>query len=241
MPADAGLVIVANPRPPVGAALQRALRDYLTRRKGKAVFLFDIPPRDSGEKTIPATGLEGLLGEFDVEVTNERIYSAELLQIGQQVVEDHDFLILGVSTELVQAGNELAKAFQRRNILTKGVRVIRPGRTAANPSLKAEALLTTMPGASVWTETDMTVNPAKTLAEMEQQSEGPRPVVAGPLPAAVLVTETAAPNPAPGSPPPAAKPRLVVFGDTTFATNGLVAESSPSPRTSPFSPAPSIG
>jgi hypothetical protein len=233
IPADAGVVIVANPQPPVGAAMQRALRNYLIDRHGKAIFLLDVPPRGSGEKTVPATGLEGLLGEFGVEVTNERIYSAERLQLGGQVLEDQDFVILQVAADLERSGNELGRVFRRRSLLTRGVRVVRAGRMPVNPMLRPEVLLTTAPGMTVWTETDMTVDPARIAAEIDRNGPAAKRVSPVPLPAAVVVTESA-PGGAPGAPPPPAKPRLVVFGDATLATNALVGEGSPSPNFSFF-------
>ncbi len=215
VPPEAGLVIVANPRPPIGAALQRALRDYLIARRGKAVFLVDIPPAGGDEKTIPPTGWEGLLGEFGVEVTNERIFSEPVQQNFPP-----DFVLLQVAPEL---GNDLSRTFRRRPVLGSGVRVVRPARMPGNPMLRAEPLLTTIPGISVWTETDVTADRDRTWEEMDRNPAARKRLSPAPLPAAVVVSETAPQNPMGGA-PPAAKPRLVVFGDATFVTNPFVAE-----------------
>jgi hypothetical protein len=226
IPADASLVIVANPQPPVGAALLKALRSYLSDRKGKAVFLIDVPSKESGAKTMPPTGLEDLFAGFGVEVTNEVIYAGESIMMGRQLIPGRDFLLLQLAPE--QARGELGRAFGSRSVLTKSARVVRAARGQANPMFRVEPFLTTRPGSRVWTETDLTVDPDQTLDQIESNPDvAKRRLSSVPLTAAVVVTESPPPSAAPEAMPPESKPRLVVIGDATLVSNGLVAEGSP--------------
>jgi hypothetical protein len=164
-----------------------------------------------------------------VEVTNERIYVAEPVPIGGgRALDDRDFILLALAAEQRQAGTELSRAFAGKVVLTRGVRVVRPSRSAANPSLRAEPLLTTLPQMGAWTETDMTVDPNQTLNDFERNPDLTRKRVSqSPLPAAVVVIESAPPVHPPTEAPPPPKPRLVVFGDATLIGNALVGEGSP--------------
>jgi hypothetical protein len=229
VPDDASIVIVANPKPPIGAGFLKALRGYMIDRQGKAVILLDVPSRESGEKSMPATGLESLLSEFGVEATNERIYTAEELPLRTgEVIDDRDFVVLRLASGIEQSGSELAKAFKQKLIITRGVRVVRPSQSAANPVLRAEPLLATVPQLAVWTETDMSVDPMRTLADFAKNPADARKRISQtPLPAAVVVTQSAPPAHPPAGPPPTPKPRLIVFGDSTLVTNLFNAEGSP--------------
>ena len=221
IPSDATVVIVANPRPPLGAGLQQALRSFLIERHGKAVFLVDVPPVGGDQKTIPPTGLEPLLSQFGVEVSNERILCQPFREGGR--VFDSDVVILQVPAQLEGSANPLARAFSQENIITSSVRVIRPAAAPPNPMLRAETLLATPEGMDVWAESDLTADRNRTWREMDSNPESKKRLTKS-LPAAVFVTESAQPIGMPNSPPPAVKPRLVVFGDTSFVTNALASE-----------------
>jgi hypothetical protein len=160
-----------------------------------------------------------------VEVTNERIYMAEPIPTNRGLIDQRDVLLLAMAAEQRQSGSELARAFGGKPVLTAGVRVVRPARGAANPSLRAEPLLTTLPQFGAWTETDMTVDPNQTLAAFEKNPDLARKRVSStPIPAAVVVTESAPPMHPPTEAPPAPKPKLVVFGDATMVGNAFAGE-----------------
>jgi hypothetical protein len=224
VPDDAGVVVVANPRPPVEPPVEQALRSYLVDRKGKAVVLFDTPPPGYAKDAMPATGLERLLGEFNVEVTAEQVRSI-LLSAGGLAAMDGG--LFEVNAELAQENNELAQAFAAESFLLPSVRVVRAGQGGGNFTAQSKVLLQSRPRARVWVEKDLRTD-LQQQAQMilRNPAEAKRLVSESPVPAAVIVTETAPPPPVPGGPPPEAKPRLAVFGDTTWVTNEYASERS---------------
>jgi hypothetical protein len=237
VPDDCKVLIVANPKSPVPIPLEREIRNYLERPAsvdrpaGKAIFLLDVaPPGD--QKMIPPTGLEALLGDYGVEVTNTQIISAVPEGGGVAAMEVG---LLEVNESLVRSGNELARAFANRQLILPSVRVVRPMPMGRDPSKRAEPLLVTGEGNLVWAEGDPQANLTQKLRMVLSNSgEAKRIVSETALSGAVIVTESAPVPPMPGSPPPAAKPRLVVFGDTTFLTNPYASERNPRPNVSFF-------
>jgi hypothetical protein len=231
VPDDCKVLIVANPKSPVPIPLEREIRSYLERPNSKAVFLLDVAPAGD-QKTIPPTGLEALLGEYGVEVTNTQIISAVPEGGGITAMEVG---LLEVSENLVRSGNELARAFVNRQFILPSVRVVRPLPQGRDPSKHAEPLLVTGEGSLVWAEGDPQANLTQKLRMvLSNPGEAKRIVSETSLAGAVIVTESPPAPPMPGSPPPAAKPRLVVFGDTTFLTNPFASERNPRPNFSFF-------
>jgi hypothetical protein len=80
VPEDAAVVIVAGPREPFREAAVVALRKYMTTprgsasEKGKLVVLAGAVPGVGG-KGLRKTGLEGLLGEFNVRLGEQYVYA----------------------------------------------------------------------------------------------------------------------------------------------------------------------
>jgi hypothetical protein len=229
VPTDAAILVVANPKPPVEPKFVSALRDYLANRKGKAIVLVDTPPTGTVAKSLPPTGLEGLLGEFNVDVTGSYILAERLQDIGggRGVISDPEQIMVVSAESALQAGNPLARAFSTQTFVFLSTRVVRPTNPPRNPGMKADALLTTRPGATVWTETDPQVNAYETIRRINtSDAEREKVVSPNPLSTAVAVGESGPPSGMPGQPQPAAKPRLVVFGDTTFISNPLASADS---------------
>jgi hypothetical protein len=229
VPDDAAIVVVADPKAPVEASYQKALRQYLVDRRGKAVFLFGVPADTANLKTLPPTGLEGLLGEFNVEVTNSRILSENIQMIGgnQGVVSSPELARVEIAEEARRGQNELARAFGTEYFPFPFARVVRPLNPPPNPSVRAEVLLATRPQAAVWAESDLSADPYQVIQQINRdEAERKKRLAPAPLSAAVTVTDAAPPPGIPGHPPTAAKPRLAVFGDTLFLTNVLTNDRS---------------
>jgi hypothetical protein len=112
--------------------------------------------------------------------------------------------------------------------------VLRPA-AMGGPGLKAEPLLVTSKRGPVWAESDPSADLVqKTRTIMTNREEGKKILSNDPLCGAVVVTESPPVPPMPGSPPPAATPRLVVFGDTTWLTNPWASERAGRPNVSFF-------
>jgi hypothetical protein len=224
VPDDAALVVAANPRAPVDVNVEQALRAYLIDRKGKAAILLDTPPPGYDKETMPATGLERLLGEFNVEVTADRV--VHVLRTGGGIGY-LDGGMFEINPELARGRNELALAFAQETFVLRTARIVRPMAAGRNAALRAETLLQTR-GGRPWAERDWKADLARKVETvLTNAAESQRIVSQEPLPAAVIVSESGPPPMAPGAPPPAAKPRLAVFGDSTLVTNALVSEQNP--------------
>jgi hypothetical protein len=217
VPDDCKVLVVANPKPPVDPLISRAIRTYLVDKKGKAVVLTDVPAPTTSAK-MPATGLESVLAEFNVEVTGDRILMIGGRRLGDQVqVFGADGAVFEINPQIVQArSNEIATAFTGTPFQLFGVRMVRPAASGPGrrPDVQAEPLLVTRAGSYVWAEPkwDADVNDMVRGFAREDPASLNR-LAKDPLPAAVVVTE-------------GGKPRLAVFGDTTFVTNREVDERS---------------
>jgi hypothetical protein len=221
---------VASPKPPLDGNIERAIRAYLVDRKGKALVLLDVPAEGSvGDKSaLPATGLESLLGQLNVELPNQRILSVLFTTGGGARATDGG--IFEVNPELARTKNELYQAFSTESFLLRRVRVVRAAPMGGNPALRAEPLLVTKTGMLTWAEGDLQADILrKANLVLTNRAESEKIVSKEPLPAAVMVTESAPVPPSMGAPPPPAKPRLVVIGDATLATNAMVSEQSGQP------------
>src|SRR5207244_10568532 len=139
VPEDCKVLVVTNPKSPVPIPLEREILAYLSRPNAKAIFLLDVAPAGD-EKVIPPTGLEAVLGEYGVEVTNAQIVSAVPQGGGVAAME---LGLLEVNESLTRSGNELARAFVNRQLILPTVRVVRPMGMGRDPSKRAEPLLVT--------------------------------------------------------------------------------------------------
>lgn len=81
VPADATVVVVADPDAPLTDDGVKALRDYMTGpRKGRMVLLTE--PRAAGkDRKMAKTGLEGLMAELGVKLGDQFIYSFPIPQL----------------------------------------------------------------------------------------------------------------------------------------------------------------
>jgi hypothetical protein len=218
IPDDCKVLVVANPKPPVDPAVADAIRKYL-EGQGKAVFLLDVPAPATGP-TMPATGLEGLLAGYSVEVTNERIMSVGLEQLGDELALTGR-VITQTDPDLARGRtNDVATAFAGYPIPLTEVRLVRPGpaagdpRAGRRPDRLAQPLLLTVPNRVVWAERDWQADPAQMFQALRRNDpEAIKKLSKDPLPAAVVVTE-------------AGKPKLAVFGDISFVTNRQAGERS---------------
>src|SRR5262249_5026104 len=84
VPDDAAVVVVAAPRSVLPGYVLAALRDYMNpkdagKKKGKLIVLTDVQPGPDGRMV--DTGLERFVGEFNVEVGNDRILALSVKSV----------------------------------------------------------------------------------------------------------------------------------------------------------------
>jgi hypothetical protein len=221
VPSDAVVVVVAGPKTALSIDAVNALREYMNPKdpkkpKGKMIVLLDVDI-DPLTGNMVKSGLEGLLAEYNIEVTNERILAANL--------SDPDTLLVVADPRLADR-NPVAAAFHRERIRLpmKGVRSIKQ-RMADRPrgggNYQTDILLVTdlipvfpesRTGDAKKILQDLRDNHQDTLAEKLTER----------MPVALAVSESDMPADAfhagmggMGD----QKPRMVVFGDATWASD----------------------
>jgi hypothetical protein len=211
VPENGKYVVIAGPIKDYPPASVAAL-DRFVKGGGRLVALLDVP--DTREKTMPATGLEGILGGYGVEVTTERI-----LALPNRQVENTEVVLAAATTE--SEDNPIVAAFQDLALRFDRCRIVRPAAQGPNPNVRATTLLAALPQFGIWAEPDMQASGeqiAKSILATRDTSKLSRQ----PLPIAVTVTESPPGNPMTGERPKPA-PKLIVVGDATFITNGSLS------------------
>ncbi len=221
VPDDAAVVIAAGPKQPLLEAEVKLLEDY--QAKGGNLFLLVDPKSEPG--------LKGLLDRWGIGLDDR--WAIDASDIGRQVGSNP-------ATPIVQTYSDhpITRRFGRDISLYPGAR---PLEIRAVEGVQANPIVLT--SEKSWAESNIEEKPVKL-------SEGDRP---GPLPIGValsrVVTEVAKPSPNPTASPiasptaspsvsPTASPsptpvinpglrkesRLVVFGNSSFATDGYFGQ-----------------
>jgi hypothetical protein len=231
IPDDADIVVVARPAQPLSEKFLKALRDYLQGvnrkegKKGKLVVLFDVVT-ERGKDTMVHTGLEKLVSEYGIRVNDDQLVN----------LESRDYLALQGAP--VPAGsNPIAKAFfnaQTRLLSVfsfyqaRSLEAARANPPGAPPANAPDTLVVTFPQKPILQQTDLSIKGAALIRDIEKNPEKyeiPRFLTLG-----MAASEGAAPAPpVPGHEHLAkeGQPRLVVFGDASWISNGLLLRHSP--------------
>ena len=209
VPADASVLIVAGPKTDLFAPEIDMIKRYMAKG-GKILFMLD-PPDKPESGAIP--NIAGLLKEWGIEV-------------GDNVVVDVSGMgrLVGTGPETPVAANYQPHAITDRFELLTAYRLARSVApiTGGTSGKFPQALVESSPNS--WGETDIkTLSTTNEVKREIEKGDKPGPVS---LAAAVSAPVTDAPAPAAGAKPEdTAKPetRLVVFGDSDFASNGWLA------------------
>ncbi|MGH2353602.1 MAG: GldG family protein [Chloroflexota bacterium] len=195
VPDDAAVLIIAGPRAPLLEAERQALDDYLNQ--GGHVLLLIDPRQDAG--------LDDLLSRWHVDLGDDLVIDPERNYLGDPLA------LLPVP----QPGHRITASLSQ--LLMPGARSTSIGPDAGSDVAIAPLLLTT---ARAWGETNFE---ASARFDQGQDLQGPVTVAVSVLktdPAPTFspgATPTPTPTPAPGA--EQAKGRLVVVGNSEFATN----------------------
>jgi hypothetical protein len=230
VPEDASLVVIARPAAALPDYAVKALRDYMNPpgdnpKKGKLVVLLNAIATPEG--AMLQTGLEPLLMEYNVQPGDGRILDLDGAKPGSVVV-----------TADFDSRNPIAAAFRPSGsrvipgFLFDDVRPIRPlpGTPPASHYV-AEAVLEAWMQYGPWVEKDLRADPVQLVNSLRKagRQEWEKKLSQQPLPVAVAVSEPVASAP-PGDPhdfmrPREQRPRLAVFGDSTWVSNREMARS----------------
>ncbi|MEO5821765.1 MAG: DUF4350 domain-containing protein [Vicinamibacteraceae bacterium] len=208
VPADAAALVIAGPTRDYLAPEIESLRRYLNKG-GKALIMLDPP--DTAEAP-PLTNLVALAAEWGVDVGNNVVVDQS--SIGQAVGRGP-----GAPVVVAYPGHPITERFRYMTLFPLA-RSVTP---AAGGGRNAQPLFQT--SAQSWAESDV-----KALAERRPVSldagDQQGPVVLG---AAISLPAPEAPPPAPPKPgqnpadqPKPAETRLVIVGDSDFASNDAI-------------------
>ncbi len=209
VPEDAAVIIMAGPTADLLQPEADMLRRYL-EKGGHLLVLLD--PAMAGSRPLPL--LEGLLREWSVEVGNNIVVDAS--GVGQ---------LFGAGPETPVAASYPAHPITDRFNTLTAYQLARSISPITDPNGKGGAQTLAETSANSWAEVDMKELESGKVAMNPDKGDKP-----GPISIATVVTVAQGPPQLenPHAPPPATdeppKPetRLVVFGDSDFATNGML-------------------
>ncbi|MBL8798727.1 MAG: GldG family protein [Planctomycetia bacterium] len=222
VPADAGVVVIAGPRIPIPPNILVALRAYMNKG-GKLLVLLDAAPDSQDRKVLTRSGLEPMLQEHGVQIPQERLIS---LPINFRV-EPTD-VIARMNPRLEE--NALVNAF--RDALFR-MSNCRPVEVATQPMGKFNAQQLMVVESFTFASADVAAEPGAVVEGLMRDQDALRNKVQevrkrGRIPVAAVVSESSAdphdPHAMMRGPQPT-KPRMIVFGTSSIASNQLFNQS----------------
>jgi hypothetical protein len=225
VPDDAATVVIAGPKERLTDPAINALRDYMGlggkgAKKGKLIVMLDVVTTQDGRML--QTGLEPLLAEVNVKAGDDII-----LHNSQTDGQRPELVIVVSNPDQIQS-NPIAGAFAGLGFRWYRVRSVEAQQGGNRPEAnvyRAQPIFVADPRLDIWKETNLKTDPLQLLREFLQRGQlGPK-LSDQPIPVVVAVSEMM-----PGGSGPHAfmqsedKPRLVVFGDATWAGNRYMAE-----------------
>jgi len=208
IPADASVLVIAGPQTDFFPAELEMLKAYLARG-GKVLFMLDPPERADAP---PITNLVGLLKEWAIEVENNIV--VDISGMGQ---------LLGTGAEVPVAARYDAHTITDRFRLITAYPLARAISVTSGGVNGRYAQTLVHTSSSSWAEADIKqlLTSGRVLREVDKGDK------AGPIALAAAVSAPAPNAPPPAVPagdankeePPKSETRIVVFGDSDFATN----------------------
>jgi hypothetical protein len=233
IPEDADIVVIARPRGEYPAKFVTALRDYLmgTKRKdnkkGKLFVLFDVIQR-GGKGPMVHTGLETLMTEHGVRIGDNRILNPLGRDDPQAFIGEVSETSKNPIARSLSGGEASAQVFFYKARTVDAASSNPPGGAAPDT---AETLVISMPIQRFLVDTDLDASPRGVINDLlrgDPQKARER-LSNKPLSLAVTVAESKGPPPIPGHDFMAreSEPRMVVFGDASWVSNGLLQQVAP--------------
>lgn len=235
VPADAAIVVVADPIKALPEPALKALKDYMTRpaepaKKGKMMVLAEARPGGESGK-MAKTGLESLLAEFNVKLGDQYIYSSPdpLNGAGPRQTT----VVFGDGDTI----HPIVAPFPRgRGFYLTTPREVAPLAAGGPGPYTATRLLGTTEMRATWLETEPLDNPMQAFQDLlkSPQLQAAKSASEDPRSVAVAVTEGGAPpNPMnPHAPGGGDKTeRMVVFATADRFSNAVQAQRSGPPLT----------
>lgn len=226
VPADADVVVVADPMTPLPEPAVKALKDFMGRpgpKKGKMVLLAEARPGLGGkDRKMAKTGLEGLATEFGVKLGEQFVYSYPIAQY-QLGPKDAIVMFAGGKGEAHPIVQPFARSLQA--MFWTLPREVTPLSAAPGSPFTVTPLMNTLPDRPTWLEDEVLDDPRRAFLDMRESEplRSRKQLTDRPRNVAVAVSEGGAPPPNPmnpHSPPPStAVARMVVFANGEMFSN----------------------
>ena len=212
---DATAVVIAGPRQTFSSAAAQALRDYMTPPPGKdgapragGKLLALLPPHPGPKGKVPPTGLESLLGEFGVQLSNEFLVSDPR----ETVREGFPPTLVEIMANPSGAGgrNPITQSLGRSVVESL---YVRPVQGSGEGQFQSVPLLLTNARIPLWHETDFDINVVQVFRQILRDPRFAKEKRWGLQndPVGVLVSE-------------GGRPRLAVYGTASFASDALTEQ-----------------
>ncbi|MBO0700925.1 MAG: Gldg family protein, partial [Zavarzinella sp.] len=205
VPDDAAVVVIPGLRRTLAAdsVMVTALREYLRRPNKPGKLLVCLPAfRDPAGK-VAATGLEGLLGEFGVEVTPDR----RVLSVPRQLPLPPEYVM---AVPFARLDPELARVVGETSLFLRDARPVRAGQAMPGAPVRATNLMGTANPTwqePEWRAADALFGEFRDNPDLQRQKQ----LSGRPVPVAVAVVESAT-----SGDKPIQRPRMIVFGSDTL-------------------------
>lgn len=180
IPADCGVLVVAEPQTPLADSVVTAVRRYMAGtgdgKKGRLVVLAGATPGLDG-RGMTKTGLEPLLMEFNVDLTNKFVYASPL-----DVQLDPRIIPVTFSQDEAAKRNQISQALAGAPTTFQFPypREVRPAQGA--PAYQATTILHVRAGVETWVEDDVldrigptfeAIRSSRAVAAQKQFSKSP--------------------------------------------------------------------
>jgi len=171
VPADATVVVIADPTSKLGENAVRALAKYMGEprpngTKGKLLVIAGAHSDPAKTRELLKIGIEPLLAEYGVAPFDRVAYFEPVDQVPAQIA------FARVTGVLVEQGNAIALAFAKTPVIAMDVRPLnintQPGKYAAKP------LLGSMPDRITWLENAPVTNPRQAYEDLRAANAAKR-------------------------------------------------------------------
>jgi ABC-type uncharacterized transport system involved in gliding motility auxiliary subunit len=212
LPADATLIVIAGPRTDLLPGEADMLKAYLA--KGGHLLVMIDPPENDGA---PTPVLEGILKEWSIVAGNDVVVDAS--GVGQLLGTDASVPVAAkYSSHPITNGFSVLTAYP----LARSITAETGGPSGRSP----QTIIETSPRS--WAETNVKELRASGKVEMDEKSgDKPGPIsigvaVSAPVAAPPAADASKEKKPAEGEDAPKPETRMVVVGDSDFATNAAL-------------------
>ena len=170
VPADAAVVVVADPRGTFRPAEAEALRAYLSApqaggKKGKLVVLSSPSPAPGGAGGVADTGLEPVLAEYGMTLDNRYVLGAQSNSLG------FSDIVVDATPDAFQANLSLVNSLEDRGTVFANCRLVRVG-APVDSAVRVVPVLVNRPGRATWLEPDRPADPGQAFQNLLADKTG---------------------------------------------------------------------